>query len=585
MNYPALRRRIEQTYAKYTTSQNKNSLYDRYKMAIRWASDRIKEHGQKQGVVAFVTNGSLIDGPVDAGIRACLAKEFSSIYVLNLRGDARTSGDRRRSEGDNVFDQGSRASVAIIILVKNPSTADDECRILYKDIGDYLSRDEKLEKLCEAGSILKISDWQEITPDEHYDWIRQRNPAFAKFYPLGLKDEGADVVNNAIFEVYSQALQTTRDAYIYNFSHEDCAENARLMAEDYLNAVRELEDNPELKVDEVARRHSQNIKWAGNLKDKLKGKKKTEFKEDYIRKVLYRPFVATNCYADYTFIHRRGQMDRVFPDSSRENRVICVPGIGSKKPFSVLMVGTMPDLNINEGSTQCLPRYLYPDPLEASDTITELIDIECDPNSIDNISDKALDDFREHYCDNTITKDTIFDYVYGVLHAPSYREEFANNLAKEMPRIPFAPDFYTSAEAGKELAALHLGYETCERYSLEMIFAHEGEPQPRHFQLGESAMDFDDDETTLIINDHVRLSGIPSEAHQYVVNGRTPLEWFIDRYQIKRDKDSGILNDPNGWFADPRDLITAIERIVYVSVESTRIIEGLPSQLTDGSQG
>ena len=582
VNYPALRRRIEQTYAKYTTSQNKNSLYDRYKMAIRWASDRIKEHGQKQGVVAFVTNGSLIDGPVDAGIRACLAKEFSSIYVLNLRGDQRTQGELSRREGGKVFGAGSRQPVAILILVKNPNGAHNGGRILYKDIGDYLSRDEKLEKLCEAGSILKISDWQEITPDEHYDWIRQRNPAFAKFYPLGLKDEGADVVNNAIFEVYSQALQTTRDAYIYNFSHEDCAENARLMTEDYLNAVRELEDNPELKVDEVARRHSQNIKWAGNLKDKLKGKKKTEFKEDYIRKVLYRPFVATNCYADYTFIHRRGQMDRVFPDSSRENRVICVPGIGSKKPFSVLMVGTMPDLNINEGSTQCLPRYLYPDPLEASDTITELIDIECDPNSIDNISDKALDDFREHYCDNTITKDTIFDYVYGVLHAPSYREEFANNLAKEMPRIPFAPDFYTSAEAGKELATLHLGYETCEQYPLSLVFAHDGEPQPHHFRLTEKAMRFATPaKTTLTINEHVRLTGIPEMAHRYVVNGRTPLEWFIDRYRIKRDKESGILNDPNGWFEDPRNLVTAIKRIVHVSVESTRIIEGLPSQLTD----
>ena len=584
VRYPALRNRIEQTYAEYSTTQNINSLYDTYKMAIRWASDRIKEHGQKQGVVAFVTNGSLIDGPVDAGIRACLAKEFSSIYVLNLRGDQRTQGELSRREGGKVFGQGSRAPVAITILVKNPNATHNGCRILYRDIGDYLSREDKLEKLRESVSILEICDWQEITPDEHYDWIRQRNPAFAKLYPLGLKDEEAGVVNNAIFEVYSQALQTTRDAYIYNFSHEDCAENARLMTEDYLNAVRELEDNPELKVDEVARRHSQNIKWAGNLKDKLKQKKKTEFKEDYIRRVLYRPFVATNCYADYTFIHRKGQMDRIFLDSSRENRVICVPGIGGKKPFSALMVGTMPDLNINEGSTQCFPRYLYPDPLEASDTITELLDIECDPNSIDNISDKALDDFREHYCDNTITKDTIFDYVYGVLHTPSYREEFTNNLAKEMPRIPFALNFHTFAEAGAKLSALHLGYETCVQYPLESLFAHQGEPQPHHFQLTEKAMRLIDNGATLVINEHVRLSSIPEEAHRYVVNGRTPLEWYIDRYKIKRDKDSGILNDPNGWFKDPLELVAAIERIIYVSVESTRIIEGLPTQLTDVSE-
>ena len=579
VKYPALRHRIEQTYAEYSTAQNINSLYDTYKMAIRWASDRIVN----QGVVAFVTNGSFIDGSVDAGIRACLAEEFSSVYVLNLRGDARTSGELRRSEGGNVFDQGSRAPVAIIILVKNPNTANDGCQIFYKDIGDYLSSEEKLEKLREAVSILEICDWQEITPDEHYDWIRQRDPAFAEFYPLGLKDEEADVENNAIFKVYSQALQTTRDDYIYNFSHEDCAKYARLMTEDYLNAVQELEDNPELAVAEVARRHSRHIKWAGNLKDKLKQKKKTEFNADYIRKVLYRPFVATNCYTDFTFIHRKGKMDRIFPDSSSENRVICVPGIGSKKPFSVLMTATMPDLNINEGSTQCFPRYLYPEPPEALDTTIELPGIECDSNSIDNISDAVLCDFREYYPSIEITKDDIFDYVYGVLHAPSYRNKFANNLSKEMPRIPFASNFCAFADAGAALAILHLSYETCERYQLNVIFAHEGEPQPQHFQLSESAMRFEDEaKTTLKINDHVCLTGIPEEAHRYVVNGRTPLEWLIDRYQITRD--SGILNDPNGWFEHPRDLVTAIERIVYVSVESTRIIEGLPSQLTDGSE-
>ena len=196
-----------------------------------------------------------------------------------------------------------------------------------------------------------------------------------------------------------------------------------------------------------------------------------------------------------------------------------------------------------------------------------------------------MNSFHKHYRDNTITKDAIFDYVYGILHVPSYREAFANDLSKEIPRIPFAPDFHAFAEAGKALAELHLGYETCEQYPLSLVFSHDGEPQPHHFRLTEKAMRFADDETTLIINEHVRLTGIPAEAHRYVVNGRTPLDWFRDRYKIKRDKDSGILNDPNGWFENPRDLVMAIERIVHVSVESTRIIEGLPSQLTDGSEG
>ena len=212
--------------------------------------------------------------------------------------------------------------------------------------------------------------------------------------------------------------------------------------------------------------------------------------------------------------------------------------------------------------------------------------VEQEPDCVDNISDTALRVLREHYRDDTITKDAIFDYVYGVLHAPRYREEFANDLSKEIPRIPFAPDFQAFTEAGRALGELHLGYERCEQYPLELVFAHEGEPLPRHFLLTAKAMRFvDDEKTTLRINEHVSLSGIPAEAHRYVVNGRTPLEWYIDRYRIKRDKESGIVNDPNGWFGDPRDLVAAIERIVYVSVESTRIIEGLPREVTDGSEG
>ena len=321
----------------------------------------------------------------------------------------------------------------------------------------------------------------------------------------------------------------------------------------------------------------------------LKRQKKTEFDDTYIRKAVYRPFVPTNCYADYIFITRKYQMDRIFSDDkSSENQVICVSGKGSTKPFSVLIADTMPDLGTNFKKSQCFPRYRYQPPpftLDEADTTETLPGIEPESNRIDNISDTALDTFRYHYRDSTITTDMIFDYVYGILHAPDYREQFANNLYKEMPRIPFAPDFHTFAEAGQALAALHLDYETCEQYPLEELSTGEGDAQPDHFRLTAKPMEFVGGAKTILkINDFVSLSGIPPDAHRYVVNGRTPLEWFIDRYQIKQDKDSGIPNDPNGWFADPRDLITAIERIVYVGVESTRIIEGLPSQITDDSE-
>lgn len=576
VEYPELEERIKDTYASRVKTTLKNSLYDTYKRAIRWASDRI----QKQGVIAFVTNGSWIDGNVDSGVRACLAEEFSSIHVLHLRGNARTSGERRRAEGGNVFGGGSRAPVAIAIFVKNPNATHDGCKIHYRDIGDYLTRDQKLEALREAVSVNGISDWQVITPNKHYDWIDQRSEAFAEFYPIGSQDARAGRTDNVIFKLFSTGYLTGRDAYIYNFSNSACAENAEKMVQNYLAALSEFEENPELTLDEVVSQYNSHIKWDRELRNNLKQGKKTEFDCDYIRKVVYRPFIATNCYADYTFAQVKAQQDRIFPASSSENRVICVPNKGSRNPFSVLMTNTMPDRHFIEAA-QCFPRYSYPQPANV-DQITS-IDA---PERIDNISDTVLHAFREHYRDDAITKDDIFDYIYGILHAPSYRKQFANDLSKMIPRIPYAPDFLRFSSAGTALTYLHLCYETCKRYpDLKVEPVKPSllwEEKPEHFLLGTRAMRFANKETkdTLIINEHIQLTGIPEEAHRYVVNGRTPLEWFIDRYKIKKDTASGIINDPNCWFENPRDLITAIERIIHVSVQSTKIIEALPSEIT-----
>ena len=244
VKYPQLEQRIEETYAAHSTATLKHSLYDTYKKAIRWASDRIKQ----QGVVAFVTNGSWIDGNADAGIRACLAEEFSSVYVLHLRGNARTSGELRRSEGDNVFGQGSRAPVAITILVKNPNAAPNNCRIYYRDIADYLKLEDKWEILREPRLIAGFNDWREITPDRYYDWIGQRNAAFALFYLLGSKEAKAGRANDTIFRLYSPGVNTSRDPYIYNFSQAACTKKAQKMTQDYLTALSEIERNPQLTV-------------------------------------------------------------------------------------------------------------------------------------------------------------------------------------------------------------------------------------------------------------------------------------------------------------------------------------------------
>ena len=583
VDYPELEKRISETYAEYYKGANIRHLYDTYKMAIRWASDRIDD----QGVVAFVTNGSWIDGNSEVGIRACLKKEFSSVYVLHLRGNQRTRGERSRREGGKVFGSGSRAPVAITILVKNPDAKHDGCKIYYHDIGDYLKREEKLDALYTAKSIKGFRDWQTIQPDEYHDWVGQRSEDFQQFYPLGSEDARAGKVDNAIFRLYSLGLATGRDPYIYNFSRDACVENAERMAQNYLAAISELEESPEIALDEVMKRHNSNIKWNRELEKNLRRKKNTKFEDSYIRKAAYRPFIPTNCYADYTFSQMKYQVDRIFPESSSENRTICVPGKGWKNHFSTLMTDRLTDLNFNEAGARCFPRYQYPKLPDPQNTTGTFDGIDDPTDRIDNISDTALQAFRDRYRDDNISKDDIFDYIYGVLHAPSYREEFANDLSKMIPRIPYAPDFRAFAEAGKALADLHLNYETCEQYpdlSVEPLKPSLlWEEKPEHFRLGKRAMRFADrqERTTLIINDHVCVSGIPEEAHRYVVNGRTPLEWFIDRYKITQDKNSGILNDPNGWFDNPRDLITAIERIVYVSVGSTKIIESLPSQLTD----
>ena len=578
--YPEMEKRIAETYAARSKATLKNSLYDSYKMAVRWASDRIGE----RGVVAFVTNGSWIDGNVDSGVRACLAEEFTSIHVLNLRGNARTSGGRRRAEGDNVFGQGSRAPVALTVLVRNPDAAHDGCRILYRDVGDWLIREDKLAFLREAGSIAGIDDWREIAPDRHHDWIGQRSEAFQALYPLGSKDAKAGRTDEAVFTLFSNGYKTGRDAYSINFSRKACVDNAHRMVGDYTAALREWEaSNGGVPggIDSVARRHSANLRWDRELKRRIRQQATTTFSHDHIREVVYRPFVKQYLYADYTFSQAPGQTRALFPDDASENRAICVTGVGSTKPFSALIVDTMPDLElISKG--QCFPRYRYE---RRNEKQGELLDGAGGLERVDNVSDVALRAFRVRYADNAIGKDDVFDYVYGVLHAPAYRERFANDLAKELPRVPFAGDFHAFARAGRALAALHLGYETCDEYPLETVFAGPGEPRPEHFRIAERAMRFVDDErTALRINEHVSLTGIPAEAHAYQVNGRTPLEWLIDRYRIVRDKESGIVNDPNAWFADPVDLLPAIRRVVHVSAETARIVEDLPPAMAARAQ-
>ena len=576
--YPELYKKVEETYAKLSTATLKNSLYDSYKLAIRWASDRIGD----RGVIGFVTNGSWISGNVDSGIRACIAEEFTSAYVVDLRGNLRTQGEIAKKEGGTIF--GIRVPVAIMILVKNPDAVHKGCRILYRDIGDYLSREDKINQLVEWQSITGIDDWQAIQPDQNYDWINKRESGFDELFPLGSKKVKAGKADDTVFQLYSRGYATSRDAYLYNFSRESCAENARLMIEDYSAALSKLSNKPtqqEAKI--AAKEHTKNTHWDRELVNNLARKKEVDFSSDCIWQTQYRPFVKQHCYVDYTLVNMKYQQDLIFPEADTENRVICLPGIGSTRPFSLLMVDHMPDLHFIAFG-QCFPRYRYEKPDESNQNQQSISTTENCGGRIDNITDFALNKFQSHYQDAKITKDDIFDYVYGVLHAPDFRDTFPNALSKELARVPRASDFWAFAKAGHELGNLHVGYERCPEYSLELEFSGNGEAEPRHFKLGTKAMrygkiDKEVDKSTLILNEYIRLIGIPDEAHEYMVNGRTPLDWLIDRYKITTDKKSGKVNDPNAWFEKPEDLISTIRRITYLSLETTRIVRSLPKAL------
>ena len=334
-----------------------------------------------------------------------------------------------------------------------------------------------------------------------------------------------------------------------------------------------------MNIDAIVKQHSSHVRWDRELKNNLRRRKQVTFSADNIWMTQYRPFVKQHCYVDYLLVSNKYRQDSIFPADDSENRAICVPGIGSTKPFSTLVVDTMPDLELIPKG-QCFPRYRFTrweqDKCKGQ---SDWVDHDAGLMRIDNISDTVLVTFRTQYSDSSITKDAIFNYIYGVLHATDYRTRFINDLTKSLPCVPFAPDFHAFAEAGRALAELHLGYETGPEYAL--ITETDNMPGKSSGQLfGSSSMRFaGEGDSILVVSERIRLSGIPPEAHRYEVNGRTPLGWFIDRYLIKTDNRSGIMNDPNAWFRDEESFISAVRRIVHLSVETVRIVDALPKAL------
>ena len=611
--YPRLDERIAATYAAKSTGANKNSLYDSYFRALRWASDRIGE----RGVIAFVSNSSFVDGNSADGVRLSLQEEFSQIFIYDLKGNARTSGERRRREAGNVFESGSRTGVAITVLVKDP-THSGTAEIFYAEAEDYATRQEKLNQINAYGSIGGISGadaFRSITPNQHGDWISTRDERFATFQEIGNKSLKGKESSPAVFRQYSAGLQTNRDAWCYNFSHFAVAQNMQRMIDSYNNqlaATAQIFDE-------------RQIKWSSSLESSFKRGIAAKFSWERVQDAMYRPFCRASVYFDTLLNHRTYQLPQLYPTRTHQNLCISI-STDYRKEFSTLLLSLIPDLS-TVATAQVFPLYTWeplsptsggePDlfadlattsesssggaatasSLDFSRPIGDQIPVILDGyRRVDNITDATLASYREHYGDAGITKEDIFFYVYALLHHPEYRERYADDLKKMLPHIPRAAGFHTYASVGREVAELHVNYEQVEQHPAvhEEISLHAPEDPWERYRIGTRKMRFpkqgrrDTDYTRLEYNDYVTLTGIPEEAQGYSISGRSPLEWIIDRYHVKTDKASGIVNDPNDFLREqgrPDAVVDLIKRLVTVSMRTQELLATLPKlEIPEGAK-
>ncbi len=563
--YPTLDGRIASTYAARSSANLKSKLYDSYVRAIRWSSDRIGN----RGIVAFVSNGGFIDSNSADGLRKSLAAEFSSIHVINLRGNTRTSGELARKEGGQTFGSGSRATVAIYLLVKNPDDTDPG-RIRYHDIGDYQSRETKLSILREAKTYMNI-EWQDLVPNDSGDWINQRNVVFEAHH--GMTD---------IFQQVSYGVNTGRDAWVHQSSRARLATSAERMITTFNSEVDRWKSNPASEKSERAisswvRKDKREISWSSNLLRAVPRGQHAKFDEGRVVRTMYRPFFPQHLYFDPLWNSRTGLNASLFPHGA-ENMVIYTVGMSSEVPFTPLMVKDVPNLHLTGAGSggATFPRFVYQTAAHEDSLLAGLEGAEESGNRTDNITDETLSEYRNQFGDE-VTKDDIFYYVYGILHSPEYRQLFAADLKKMLPRIPMSMNFADFTASGRKLAELHLDYETVEPYPLVETYAGNGDlrvQKMRYLRRGQVT-----DRSTIIYNSGITISGIPHAAHEYLLGSRSAVDWVIDRYQVKTDKPSGIVNDPNDWAEEqgnPRYVLDLLARVVTVSVETVRIVQSLP---------
>ena len=575
--YEFLDSRIANTYAKATDATNKNSLYDSYIKAFRWSTDRLDpEHG---GVIAFISNSGWLDGNSADGVRKTLEKEFTSIWVFNLRGNQRTSGELSRKEGGKLFGSGSRTPIAITLLVKNPAAKTDKAIIRYYDIGDYLNREEKLAVIRKFGSLANVEmNWQILQSDEHGDWLRQRNDIFDTFIPLGDKDNKQNIATY-FMPFYSNGVKTQRDAWCYNSSGKELIQNIQRHTDFYniqrSTLLKALKNQSNINPHSFLNRDSKNISWTTSLELDVEKNVEHSIDEGDFVVAHYRPFFKQNLYFSRILNERVYQTPKLFPNPSLKNLVICVSGVGVTKEFSTIITDTLPDLELI-GKSQCFPLYYYEEQDKQSPTLWDAAG-QSDYIRRDGVSDFILERAKKMYGKN-VSKEDIFYYVYGILHSPEYRTTFSNDLKKTMPRIPLVEDvkdFWKFSKTGRQLAELHINYESVPPYEGVKVSGDDG----KFYKVEKMRFPAKGEKHSINLNSKITVTNIPTNAYEYVVSGKSAIEWVMDRYQVTTHPESGITNDPNDWakeVGNPRYILDLLLSVINVSVQTVELVGQLP---------
>ncbi|MBM4329021.1 MAG: DNA helicase, partial [Deltaproteobacteria bacterium] len=553
--YRTMDRRVADTYSKDGTATNKSALSDPYVKAIRWASDKILENGE--GIVAFVSNHSFVHDYAFDGLRKHVGSDFNLLYLIDLGGNVRKN-PKISGTTHNVF--GIKVGVSVNVLVRSTARG-NRAEILYSRVDDFCKKEQRF-KFLDSFRALADAKWQEITPNSDHTWLVQGLESdFRHMLTIGVRRPEAGS-SAAVFRLFSPGLQTNRDAWAYNFDVRVLENSMGKTIETYNQQVSTWAGQAAKgNLDDFVLGDEARISWSSSLKSFLRQGVRVTFDRRRITKAYYRPFCQTNLYVDRHFVHRPGIWEQMFPVEAMEskNRVICVKGPGGDKPFVVLMTNGIMDVSMVGFGTnaQCFPFYIF--------QATE-------PNRRENITDWAVEQFSTAVS-SSVDKWQVFHYVYGLLHSPEYRAKYEANLKRELPRIPLPKNkeyFEAFASAGERLADLHVNYESQPEYRLEMV---ETPGQPLDWRVRK--MKLTKDKTAIVYNDFLTLVGVPPEVFEYRLGNRSALEWIIDRYQVRTDKRSGIVNDPNRP-DDPQYIVKLIGKIITVSLETVKIVKSLP---------